>query len=155
MRTLLLPVDGSACAGRAVEEVLKIVKNVGPVEIHLLNVQPRAFSEDSLVFLDTARLDTYYFEQSGRALEPAERRLRNEGIAFTTHRAFGPIAESIVAKAAELRADGILMGTHGHGRIAGMLLGSVANKVLHLSPVPVTLVREEPPIDITGRLQAT
>jgi nucleotide-binding universal stress UspA family protein len=47
------------------------------------------------------------------------------------------------------------MGTHGHGRIAGMLLGSVANKVLHLSPVPVTLVREEAPSDIAGRLPAS
>ena len=155
MRTLLLPVDDSACAGRAVEEVIKIVKNVGPVDIHLLNVQPRVFSEASLVFLETARLDTYYFEQGSRALEPAERRLRNEGIAFTSHRAVGPIAETVVAKAAELRADGIMMGTHGHGRIAGMLLGSVANKVLHLSPVPVTLVREEAPSDIAGRLPAS
>lgn len=155
MRTILVPVDGSACSERAIEETVKLVQKSGPMDIHLLNVQPRIFVEETLVFLDPAKIDTYYFEQGSRGLASAEKLLKKAGIAFTSHRAVGPVAETIVTKAKELRADGILMGTHGHGRVAGMLLGSVSNKVLHLSPVPVTLVRSEPPVDITGRLSAT
>lgn len=155
MRTILVPVDASACSNRAVEEAIKIARQSGPVDLHLLNVQPRIFSEQSLIFLDTDKIDTYYFEQGERALESAERLLREANLPFTSHRAVGPIAETIVAKAGELSADAILMGTHGHGRVAGMLLGSVSNKVLHLSPVPVMLVREQPPVDFTGRLSAT
>lgn len=155
MRTILVPVDGSACSERTIEETVKLVQKSGPMDIHLLNVQPRIFVEETLVFLDPAKIDTYYFEQGSRGLASAEKLLKKAGIAFTSHRAVGPVAETIVTKAKELGADGILMGTHGHGRVAGMLLGSVSNKVLHLSPVPVTLVRSEPPVDITGRLSAT
>jgi nucleotide-binding universal stress UspA family protein len=148
-------VDGSACSDRAVDEAIKLVQKSGPAAIHLLNVQPRIFVEETLVFLDSAKTDTYYYEQGSKALASAEKLLKKAGIAFTSHRAVGPMAQSIVSKAKELGADGILMGTHGHGRVAGILLGSVSNKVLHLSPVPVTFVRSEPPVDFTGRLSAT
>ena len=155
MRTILVPVDGSACSERAIEEAVKLVQKSGPMDIHLLNVQPRIFVEATLVFLDPAKIDTYYYEQGSRGLASAEKLLKKTGIAFTSHRAVGPVAETIVTKAKELGADGILMGTQGHGRVAGMLLGSVSNKVLHLSPVPVTFARCEPPVDFTGRLSAT
>lgn len=155
MRTILVPVDGSSCSDRAVEEVVKRAKSAEQLDVHLLNVQPRIFPEEAMVYLDAAKIDTYYYEQGGKALASAEQRLRKAGINYTAHRATGPVAETIIAKARELRADEILMGTRGHGRVASMLLGSVASKVLHLSPVPVTLVRDEPPVDFSGRLQAT
>ena len=155
MRTILVPVDGSACSERAIEEVVKLVQKSGPLDIHLLNVQPRIFVEETMVFLDPAKIDTYYFEQGSKGLASAEKLLKKAGIAFTSHRAVGPVAETIITNAKKLGADGILMGTHGHGRVAGMLLGSVSNKVLHLSPVPVTFVRGEPPVDFAGRLSAT
>jgi len=155
LRTILIPVDGSACSERAIEEAVRLAQESGPADIHVLNVQPRIFVGETLVFLDPAKLDTYYYEQGSKGLVSAEKLLKKAGIAFTSHRAVGPVAETIVTKAKELGADGILMGTHGHGRVAGMLLGSVSNKVLHLSPVPVTLVRSEPPVDFTGRLSAT
>lgn len=155
MRTILVPVDGSTCSERAIEEAVKLIQKSGPMDIHLLNVQPRIFVEETLVFLDPAKIDTYYYQQGSRGLASAEKLLRKAVIAFTSHRAVGPVAETIVTKAKELGADGILMGTQGHGRVAGMLLGSVSNKVLHLSPMPVTFVRCEPPVDFTGRISAT
>ena len=154
MRTILVAVDGSACAARAIEEVIKLTRQSGPMDLHLINVQPRMFSEESQVYGDMSRIDKFYYEQGGKALAPSELALKAAGIAFTSHRGMGPVADTIVGKARELNADGILMGTHGHGQIAGMLLGSVANKVMHLSAVPVTLVRGEPPVDFTGRVGA-
>jgi nucleotide-binding universal stress UspA family protein len=155
MRSILVPVDASDCSNKAIEALIEMAKKTGPLEVHLINVQARIFPEEALVYLEPEKLDTYYFERGSQALAPAEKMLKRAGIAFTSHRATGPVAEHIVAKARELAVDGILMGTHGHGRLAGMLLGSVSNKVLHLSPVPVTLVRGEPPVDMTGRLGAT
>jgi nucleotide-binding universal stress UspA family protein len=43
--------------------------------------------------------------------------------------------------AGELGCDLIVMGTHGRGAVAGMVMGSVANRVLHLAPCPVQLVK--------------
>jgi nucleotide-binding universal stress UspA family protein len=155
MRTVLVAIDGSSCSDRAVEELIKRTKAGEKVEVHLLNVQPRIFPEDAMVYLDPAKMDTYYFEQGSRALVGAEKRLQQAGVRFTAHRATGPIAETIVKKTRELGVDEILMGTHGRGRVGAMLVGSVATKVLHMAEVPVTLVQSEKPIDFSGRLQAT
>jgi nucleotide-binding universal stress UspA family protein len=150
-----VPVDGSECSDRAVDEILKRAKSAEKLDIHLLNVQPRIFPEEATVYLDPAKMDTYYYEQGSKALASAEKRLKSGGIAYTAHRLTGPVAESIVGKARDLRADEIVMGTHGHGQVASMLLGSVAAKVLHMAETPVTLVRGRPGVDFTGRLQAT
>jgi nucleotide-binding universal stress UspA family protein len=155
MRSVLVPVDASNCSNKAVEALIDMAAKSGRPEVHLINVQERIFPEEAMVYLEPEKLDTYYFTQGTKALAPAEKMLNAAGIAYTSHRATGPVAEQIVAKARELSVDGILMGTHGHGRLAGMLLGSVSNKVLHLSPVPVTLVRGEPAVDLTGHIGAT
>mgnify|MGYP001377399348 CR=1 FL=1 len=154
MRTILVAVDGSACAAHAIAEIVKMTRQSGPMDVHLFNVQPRIFAEESLIFGDVSRMDKHYYDSSGKALAPSEQTLQTANIAFTSHRGVGPIAQTIIAKAAELNADAIVMGTHGHGRLAGLLLGSVSNKVLHLSPVPVTLVRGDAPVDFGGRLGA-
>lgn len=155
MRTIIVPVDASDCSDRVIQEIIKLSGQGGPADLHLVNVQPRIFTESALMFTDASKMDTYYYDQSGKTLTSAEKALRSAGLAFTSHRLVGPVAETIVAKARELDADGIVMGTHGHGKLSGMLLGSVSNKVLHLAPMPVTLVRGEPPIDFGGRLSAT
>ena len=53
----------------------------------------------------------------------------------------GDPAEEIIALAKDQKADLIVMGTRGHGRLAGLLLGSVAQKVLAHAPCPVLVVR--------------
>jgi nucleotide-binding universal stress UspA family protein len=54
---------------------------------------------------------------------------------------FGYAAREIVNDAQEIGADVIVMGSRGRGGIAGLLLGSTAHKVIHLSDRPVLVVR--------------
>jgi nucleotide-binding universal stress UspA family protein len=54
---------------------------------------------------------------------------------------FGYAAREIVNDAIEVNADVIVMGSRGRGDIAGLLLGSTAHKVIHLSDRPVLVVR--------------
>ena len=54
---------------------------------------------------------------------------------------FGYAAREIVNDASEVDADVIVMGSRGRGDIAGLLLGSTAHKVIHLSDRPVLVVR--------------
>jgi nucleotide-binding universal stress UspA family protein len=51
------------------------------------------------------------------------------------------VGEAIPRRAVELDCAWIVMGTHGRGRIGSAVIGSVAQKVIHHSSVPVTLVR--------------
>jgi nucleotide-binding universal stress UspA family protein len=53
----------------------------------------------------------------------------------------GAAWEEIVAAAAEVRADLVVLGTHGRRGVAHALLGSVAERVVRVSPVPVLTVR--------------
>jgi len=54
---------------------------------------------------------------------------------------FGYAAREIVAHAKEVGADVIVMGSRGRGDLAGLVLGSTAHKVIHLSDRPVLVVR--------------
>jgi nucleotide-binding universal stress UspA family protein len=49
-------------------------------------------------------------------------------------------ADLIAEVAREIHADVIVVGTRGHGRVAGMLLGSVTQRLLHVAPCPVLAV---------------
>jgi nucleotide-binding universal stress UspA family protein len=53
----------------------------------------------------------------------------------------GPIAESIVKQAVRTHCDLIMIGTRGMTAAANLLLGSTATRVLHISELPVLLVK--------------
>ena len=151
-----MPVDGSDDSLLAVREVIRAARTSSRVEIHLLNVQPRIFPEETLVFMPVEKIDGYYYYERGiEALASAERLLREAALPFVSHRLVGPVAETILNKQRELECDAIVMSTQGHGRIMGALLGSVSAKVLHMAQVPVTLVKNATAPDFTGRLSAT
>ncbi len=75
------------------------------------------------------------------ALAPAVARLKRAGVHHITHTVYGDTADVIVRAARRLRCDSIVMGTQGMGAIGSLLIGSAANRVIHLASVPVTLVK--------------
>lgn len=60
----------------------------------------------------------------------------------------GPAALAILEAAARQNADLIVMGTHGRHGVSRILLGSVAEKVVRSSPVPVLTIRVRPPLSV-------
>jgi len=64
-----------------------------------------------------------------------------DDVSVTTLLVEGAPGRALVQRACSGEFDLIVMGSHGHGRLHGALLGCVSQKVLHASPVPVLLAR--------------
>lgn len=140
MRKLLLPVDGSEGALHAAQHAAKLAAGGETLELHVLNVQP-PIPGDVALFVADKDIEEFHREQAERELAPVEGLLRGAGVPFTRHVAVGRPAEVIALHAREQDVDAIVMGTRGLGAVAGLLLGSVASKVIALVDVPVTLVK--------------
>ena len=138
---ILVPVDGSDSSLAAVRFVItKLAPADAALELHLLSVQPPLPSAASS-FIDSGVVRSYHKEEGEKDLAAARKLLDEAGIAYSNHTAVGDPADSIVTYADQKACDAIVMGTRGLGRVSGLLLGSVATKVLHLTKVPVTLTK--------------
>ncbi len=141
MTTLLIPVDGSDYSLKAVDYAAsRAVESKSPVEVHLLNVQMQIASVNVKLFVSAESLESYYRDEGNRALEAPLARAKSAGLNVTPHIGVGDPAKIIMDYSNEKKADEIVMGSHGRGALSGAVLGSVAQKVVHLSSVPVVLV---------------
>jgi nucleotide-binding universal stress UspA family protein len=140
MEKVLLPIDGSDQSRRAIDFfIVARIKHKGPVEAVLLNVQPTPEIR-ALAMRRDAILSDLRQSAENELAEPRER-LVAAGIPCKARIEFGDVAETVVEVAREEGCQQIIMGTRGRGAIAGLLLGSVATKVLHLTDLPVTFVK--------------
>jgi nucleotide-binding universal stress UspA family protein len=139
---ILLAVDGSETSLRAAAGLASHVRWFAePPAIHLLHVHLPVPVGLALQHVSRETLDRYYLEEGEKVLAPASELLRSAGLSTTTHIHVGHPADVIVRLAAELACELVCLGAHGRGAIATAVLGSVALKVLQLSPVPVLLFR--------------
>src|SRR5690606_37801 len=76
-------------------------------------------------------------------LEETVQRLAKEGVTARSRWVEGPPAEMITATAGEERADLIVMATHGRSGLSKLWLGSVANRVIQRTDLPVLLIRAQ------------
>ena len=137
---LLVPVDGSPSAERAVDYAIMLAGWGLSDQIHLINVQyplPGAVT----TFVGSKAVSGYHHEEGMKALKPTCAKLDAAGIAHQIHIVVGQPAETITAFCEELKCDAIVMGTRGHGKAAGLLLGSVARDVIAKASAPVTVVK--------------
>ena len=138
MLRILIPVDGSENSLRAVRFLIKqstLFRD--PLEIHLLNVQ-HPFPG---TIRGVAQLAQEEHQRQGlAALADARKLFADASVEYAHHISVGETSEIIARYVEDKNIEQVVMGTRGLGTIAGMLLGSVATKVLHLVNVPVLLV---------------
>lgn len=141
MIKFLVPVDGSECANRAVEHLIRLIGGTQPAEIHLLNVRNPVDAWEVKRFLTEEEIIKTQIDKGEVDLQSARALLDAAGLTYNAHIEIGPIASTIVKLATDLACDAIIMGTRGRGDIAKLVLGSIATKVIYLAEIPVTLVK--------------
>lgn len=141
MLKFLLPVDGSDTSNRAVAQFIKLLDwyKEAP-EIHLLNVQFPQHGNVPL-FIGKEDIDIYHREEGLKALQTARGLLEQANIACKVHVTVGNPWEMITGFAKEIDCAQIVIGPRGLGIVKGLLLGSVASKVMQFTTVPVLLVK--------------
>ncbi|CUA95336.1 universal stress protein [Thiomonas bhubaneswarensis] len=139
---IMLAVDGSPYTERAARMLVgQAALYREPPKITLFTVALPIGTPLARAQLSKATLEDYYRDVAAQALAPAEKLLREAGLAFTSVHAVGDPAEQIAGEAKRLQPDLLIMGTHGHSALKGFVMGSVASKVVAATTVPVLLVR--------------
>lgn len=141
MKKPLVPLDGSESAQRALAHALAELQDQPGAELHVLQVQapPLQLMPGGQVPLEVLR---QALRTEGAAwLAQALAAWPKASVSCVHHVRIGPVADEIVDCAREQGCDAIVMGTRGLGAAMGLLLGSVATRVVHQAGVPVTLLR--------------
>lgn len=140
MKSLLVAVDGSPCADRAVAFAIKMAKAVQGMKVILLNVQEQLerWYQHGLAS-DSSR---EHLKEQGQAQAAAAHRLLDEsGCSYEFLIMFGKPAETIVQVARDHGCSGIVLGTRGLTDLETVFIGSTSFKVVQLADTPVTLVK--------------
>ncbi len=140
IKKILLPTDGSEHAEKTVQYTIDLAKSVGAsVDVmyayqsaSLLRKRAAAMMEEYRQILE---------EEAKEIVTEVAERLKAEGIKVTAAVVEGSAAEAILRAADESTPDLIVMGSRGAGGFANMLLGGVAEHVIHYSKVPVLVVK--------------
>jgi len=143
MRRVLLAVDGSDGAARAVQQLLALrrdLRDPSSLDLLVLNVQ-RPVTGDVSTFVAGATLDDYYRDNAEQALAPARALLTAAGVPFRAEYRVGEPGHMIAHEAQQQGCDLIVMGVRGMSAHVGALLGSVAQATVAASGVPVLLTK--------------
>ncbi|MGV8843356.1 MAG: universal stress protein [Pseudomonas sp.] len=143
MRKLLIAFDGSDSSKRALQYVINFAHvHAATLDVHLLNVQHQPVLYGEYVTGEIyAQSQQSALAHAREVLQWPADRLQEEGITHKEHTVLGNVAEQVSSIAQQLQCDTVVMGTRGLGSFTGLLMGSVATRVVHEVPVPVLLVK--------------
>lgn len=138
----LLAVDGSECSGRAVTYLADHFTLFRETpEVLLVNVHPPVASGRVRSYVGKEALEKYYAEESDAELAPAAKILTERNVAFTPVKLVGDIGKEIAQYAKLQNCEMVVMGTHGHGSVGNLVMGSVATRVVAECSIPVLLIK--------------
>lgn len=135
-KNIVLAVDGSDHADRAVPIAAELA-NLAGGNVIVLHVREHDMTRGQLWELETE-------DEANTVVKHAVDEIKKAGAAAdgeVIRTAHGKVAEALVDSARDHKADTIVMGSRGLTDIAGMVLGSVTHKVIHLADMPVVVAR--------------
>ena len=139
---ILLAVDGSKHTLRSARYVARYAAALREAPDILVATfhPPLPYGGKAAGVVGKRAIESYYREESERALGPATRLLARAGLGHATICQIAEPARGIVALAEAKKADLIVVGSHGHGNFSRFVLGSISAKVASASTIPVLII---------------
>ena len=140
-KRILVPVDLADDHPRELKFAAELARMLGAqvILLHVVDYVPTVLPVELPAGYPTPQLDVVRESAERKLAEVAK---RFEGLDVVTMVEIGAAAHEIVACAEREGVDQIVVGSHRHGAIARIVLGSVAERVARTAPCPVTIVRE-------------
>lgn len=138
--TLLPATDGSENARRATEAAIELATGLSLPAVLVVQVVGSAPLEARLV---RAGLDVHALLEEGarRTVQPALDLPNGAKVPYTLRAALGDPAAAILGLMEKEGADLVVLGSRGLGALSGLVMGSVSQKIVHLAPCPVLIVK--------------
>jgi nucleotide-binding universal stress UspA family protein len=145
LKTIVVGTDFSVCAARALSFAVSLASSQG-AKVHVVHVlvEPvQAFDvAGALPYLDVSTQkdwETATQKRLAAAVASAEKR----GVDASSEFLWGRPSDAIIDSAKRAKASLVVLGTHGRNAFEKLLIGSTAERVVRLCPVPVLTVREK------------
>ncbi|MBP6902458.1 MAG: universal stress protein [Burkholderiaceae bacterium] len=138
---ILVPVDGSPFTKRMLAYLAAHDEWLGAQHRYTLMYVSPAVPARAAAVIDKETLKGYYTDEAEKVFKPirtffAKQKIQAEFVAKVGH-----AADAIVDLAEKGQYDLLMMGSHGHGVLGNLVLGSVATKVISRCGVPVLIIR--------------
>jgi nucleotide-binding universal stress UspA family protein len=142
---ILLAADGSTYTQNAALHLVSHLRWFATApEVHVVHVQPPLPYPRAQAVAGKAAVHGYQKEESEKALAVAESVLGKAGVPYTSSWSVGEVAPALADYVKTHGIELVVMGTHGHGALASLALGSVAVKCIATLEVPVMVVKGAP-----------
>ena len=143
MKTILAPVDFSPVSKRIIDEAAQIARalNARLVLFHVVN--PPIVTQSEFVTQKAAEVAALTLESAGDDLKQLIAPLEESGLVVDTVHQLGFPGEAIVEQAKKLKADYLVVGSHGHGAFYDLIIGSTTSRILKQATCPVIVVPAE------------
>ncbi|MCW5657758.1 MAG: universal stress protein [Burkholderiaceae bacterium] len=138
---ILIAADGSAYTKRMLAFIAAHDEWLGPRHSYTVLHCVPAFPHRAAAFVDKSQVQSFYRDDAETVFRPIRVFFKRQRMAATFIHRIGPAGSTIAKLAEQQRFDLIILGSHGHGAVAGVVMGSVATKVVSLCDTPVLLVR--------------
>ncbi|MDC8445157.1 MAG: universal stress protein [Nitrosomonas sp.] len=142
---ILVPIDGSLNSERALREAIRFAR-FHRAQLMLVHVLEDIHYADMENYINYAEIMKSFKDSARKMLEKASQEARQADVEVTEKLLVASgrrVAHVLVEEASQWPADLIVIGTHGRSGFNRLLLGSIAEGVLRISPVPVLLIRSE------------
>jgi nucleotide-binding universal stress UspA family protein len=131
MKTFLVPVDFSAVSEEIVNTAVSFARSFGGKVVLLHIIQPPIITSEYALPVEAVQEAINASEKSADTrLSAHAGKFHAAGVAVEAVVRHGPPVYAILEEAEKIKADFIIMGSHGHGKIYDLLVGSTASGVL-------------------------